>query len=723
MIYAHTKENSLKEEWQPLKKHLENVAKLSETNCSKFSAGEWGYVLGMLHDVGKYNPDFQKYLETGIGRIDHSTPAAKLVTNIYEPKYAQILAYIIAGHHAGLSNFYDESNSSLKNRLSKEAFVAPVPEYFQPKQLDFPFELKQRSDMYKLFFFVKMLFSSLVDADFIDTELFMDINRAINRKRNYNIEKLSYKINNYINRFADIKIEDLNKKQRIVYNSRQKALKGCITTASMPRGIFSLTAPTGAGKTISSMAFALNHAVINNLDRIIYIIPYTTIIDQTAKQFKKIFGRRYVLEQHSNFDVQKEKRLSERTIHYLRLSQENWDMPIIVTTNVQFFESLFSNKVSKCRKLHNVVNSVLVFDEVQILPPEFVRPCTLVIKELVEQYNCSAVLCTATQPTFTNNNITQLQNVHEIIPDTEDIFNKLNRVSVTYDEFESVNTLSDKLSSYDQVLCIVNTRKLAQEVHDSLHKGANFHLSTFMCQKHRMEVLKNIKRRLKTGRPCRVVSTQLIEAGVDIDFPVVYRMIAGVDSLSQAAGRCNREGKLEKGDFHIFTLLNGDNTPKNLRGAISIAKKLLHIKNVDKILSLETIENYFNDFFWIKGKNGLDRKNIIKMINNATGKFQFKEVAEKFKLIPRNSYSIIVPYDDAAKRLINILKYRITNKQPHTKILRLLQPYTISIYEKEYYALIEQGKLYNILDTYDILYEKAYHKKYGLTFEDLPIIV
>ena len=723
VIYAHTKENRPKQEWQTIEDHLKNVAGLAEDICSKFSPAEWGYVLGMLHDVGKYNPDFQKYLETGVGKIDHSTPAAKLADTLYEPKYALVLAYILAGHHAGLADFYNDSDSSLKNRLSKDVFNAPTPESFQLKELRFPFELQQKSDMPKLFFFIKMLFSALVDSDFIDTELFMDPDRSSDRKRHYNIQKLNHKLHKYIEKFAEINVEHLSQKQKNVNEVRQRTLQGCLDTSNSPRGLFSLTAPTGAGKTISSMAFALNHAAINNMDRIIYVIPYTTIIDQTAKQFKKIFGRRYVLEHHSNFDVQKEKHLSEHTIHYLKLSQENWDMPIIVTTNVQFFESLFANKTSKCRKLHNIVNSVIVFDEVQILPPGFVRPCTLAIKELVDQYNCSAVLCTATQPTFTSHDVTKLYNVREMVPDTQDTFTKLDRVSINIAEFESTEGLTDKLSSYDQVLCIVNTRKLAHEVYDNLHGGNNFHLSTFMCPQHRMSVIKNIKKRLKTKKPCRVVSTQLIEAGVDIDFPVVYRMIAGIDSLSQAAGRCNREGKLEKGEFCIFTLWKGDNTPKSLKSAVSIAKKLLYAKDASTILSLETIENYFDDFFWLKGENGLDKREIIKMISNDTGRFQFKTIAENFRLITQNTYSLIVPYDNVAKRLINVLKYKINNKQPHIKLLRLLQPYVISVYEKEYNKLANQGKLYNITSTYSILHNRAYSERYGLVLNDDSAII
>lgn len=308
--------------------------------------------------------------------------------------------------------------------------------------------------------------------------------------------------------------------------------------------------PTGGGKTVASLAFALKHAVEHNMDRVIYVIPYTSIIEQNAQIFREILGDDNVLENHCNVDYE-----GTEEFRPMQLASENWDKPVVVTTNVQFFESLFSNKSSKCRKLHNIANSVIIFDEAQMLPIDYLTPCLSMIQELVENYGTSVVLCTATQPALDDFFVSKEQIV-ELCPRLGEQFRFFERV--TYQNIGSISKegITELLAKEQSVLCIVNTRKDAQELYHSLQGGGVYHLSTSMYPKHRKRVLKCVKERLSTKKKCILISTSLVEAGVDLDFSCVYREIAGIDSMIQAAGRCNREGKrtVEESKVYIFEL-------------------------------------------------------------------------------------------------------------------------------------------------------------------------
>ena len=348
--------------------------------------------------------------------------------------------------------------------------------------------------------------------------------------------------------------EDNARYNEPINRRRRKILQECISSGSnTTENLMSLTVPTGGGKTIASMAFALNNAIKNGRQRIIYVIPYTSIIEQNAKVFAGIFGGENVVEHYSSAEYD-DTDSEEGNIK--RLATENWDAPIIVTTNVQFFESLFSNRTSKCRKLHNIANSVIIFDEMQIIPEGFLKPCLKSIEQLTKQYNCTAVICTATQPSLEK--FFERQVINEICSEVENNYDFFRRTTITVLERKlTKEEMSERLKNNSKVLCIVNKKKSANEIFEMLKDEENtFCLTTNLCSVHRSKILQQIKSCLEENKSCRVISTSLVEAGVDLDFPCVYREKAGLDNIIQSAGRCNREGKFSKEDSltFVFTL-------------------------------------------------------------------------------------------------------------------------------------------------------------------------
>lgn len=699
--YAHKKIINNNVIYQSLKDHLINTAKITEMYYSGI-APNWGYIVGLYHDIGKGTEEFQNRLINEEGVVDHSTIGAQYIYNLYNnhPEagdlYALILASVIAGHHSGLLDYTSADNPSLEKRLRKEIKRVDLTKIIKEEKLDlrFPFEIKNNSDLYKIYIFTKMLYSALVDADSIETESFMNEDKAKIRNRKRNLDKLKEKFNKYIRKFTD--------KSGINY-WRHKILNSCLKAANNSPGLYSLTAPTGIGKTISSMAFAINHACKHKKDRIIYVVPYTTIIEQNAEVFRKIFRRPNVIQHHSLYDVFEEKKLSDKTKTYLQLITENWDAPIIVTTNVQFFESFYHHKRSKLRKLHNITNSVIIFDEVQALPPAFLKPCAKVIEELVEQYKCTILLCTATQPIM-DNKILGLKKVNEIVDNPKILFEKLNRIKVTNLGKIEDGELITRLEQHKQVMCIVHTRKLANQLYKQLQGKNIYHLSTLMCPKHRQEVLRRIRIALNMGRECKVITTQLVEAGVDIDFPVVYRIIDRLDSAVQAAGRCNRHSKLRYGEFFLFSL---GKPPKSFSSAASISTNIL---KDEKELSIDTINEFFSKYFWVKS-NRLDVKNILQDIY-AGYKFPFETISHKMRLIGDSQKSVLIPYNETARKTIHKLSFAIKHELSLRKIFKVLQYFTVNIYEKEYNKLVEEGKI--IVDEFAVLKDGVYKKDVGL---------
>ncbi|HII79853.1 MAG TPA: CRISPR-associated endonuclease Cas3'', partial [Methanosarcina sp.] len=471
MYYAHSTDKQDKSDWQPLKDHLENVADIASGFSREFSAEQFGYASGLLHDIGKYSPEFQKRLDGTNIRVDHSTAGAKEVRIIYGPFQSRILEYIITGHHGGLLN-YGSKECGLEERLLRPF----LPDYSAYKsEILVPDLNKVRPSLtpvnnkmgFAISFYTRMLFSCLVDADFLDTERFLSPDKSSLRGQYEPFNELFTKFDIYMKtKLSTAEVKSINRYRREIYEQ-------CIEKAELPPQMFSLTVPTGGGKTLSSMAFALNHLKKHNLNRILYVIPYTSIIEQNADVFREIFGTQNVLEHHSNYDPKNEKsENTDTTQEKLKLSSENWDIPIVVTTNVQFFESLFSNRVSRCRKLHNLAKSVIILDEAQMLPTGFLKPCLAALSELVVNYGSTVVICTATQPNL-NGLLDESVNPIEIIRSPHELYEVFRRVHVADLGDISDSDLSARLNKHKQVLCIVNMRKHAQNLYEQLSKSDN----------------------------------------------------------------------------------------------------------------------------------------------------------------------------------------------------------------------------------------------------------
>lgn len=461
------------------------------------------------------------------------------------------------------------------------------------------------------------------------------------------------------------------------------------------------------------MAFALHHAAAHDLKRIIYVIPFTTIIEQNAKVFKGIFGEEHVLEHHSNFDWEGKKRedLDNRTnsaLAKLKLAAENWDIPIVVTTNVQFFESLFANRSSRCRKLHNIAKSVIIFDEAQMLPREYMRPAMAAVWELVTNYGASAVFCTATQPGL-ERFLPEETRVEELAPNPQELFDFYKRVEV-----KNLGTLPDedllaRLNAHEQALCIVNTRRHASGLFSGLQGEGNFHLSTLMCPAHRRAKLAEIEERLKSKQTCRVVSTTVMEAGIDLDFPVGYRALTGLDSINQAAGRVNREMTRGVSEMFVFEPKSGfiKRTPSFLRQTAEVARMVLR-DHANAPISIPAIEAFFGRLYDLQDPNiSFDYKRIMECFESQEGRFSFEKAAREFQIIEDPTETVIIPYNKEAERLIEELKY--TDYPFHT--LRKLQPYTVSIFEGEFDKLSSKGVISTIDDTYHFL-DPSHFKEY-----------
>ena len=680
IFYAHSLEGLPPDKWHLLDEHLKGTAELAKSFADAFGSGEWGYLAGLWHDIGKYSEDFQNmllasadaHIETKPGRVDHSTAGALHSTEKFK-KAGRIFSYLIAGHHAGLADWQtaEAGNKSLIQRLQnddllKKAFASNIPH--EITEQSFPKQKFRTSEGHALW--IRMLYSCLVDADFLDTEAFLDPDKSKARKGYQSLNELLPLFETYMER------KQAGADDTTVNKQRTEILRQCIAKSSHKPAIFTLTVPTGGGKTLSSMAFALHHAAKHGKRRIIYVIPYTSIIEQTADQFRQIFNDA-VVEHHSNVDVSDEGHETTKS----RLACENWDAPVIVTTSVQFFDSLFANRSSRCRKLHNIVHSIVVLDEVQLLPPEYLKPILYAIKELLQNYGVTFVLSTATQPAFGEHKSADyhfegLGNTIEIIGDPISLHEAFRRVEVRVPDDPITpctwEDLAAELTQYPSVLCIVNRRDDCRTLYELMPEGT-FHLSALMCGAHRSKVIADIKQRLEDKLPIRVISTQLVEAGVDLDFPVVYRALSGLDSIAQAAGRCNREGLLEQGNVVVF-VPPSKIPPGYLRQAAEIGRRLLSDKAGD-LLSPERFKQFFRELYWLQGDN-LDKQNILKDLAPDSGlRFSFYTAAKKFKLIDDKRYAPVIVRYAEGEMLIGLLK----KKGPERWLMRRLQRYVVNL--------------------------------------------
>jgi CRISPR-associated endonuclease/helicase Cas3/CRISPR-associated endonuclease Cas3-HD len=703
MYYAHSTKNPDKSDWQPLKTHLTKVAALSRDFAQVFNAGDLAYTSGLFHDLGKYSREFQNRLEGNKTAVDHSTAGAIEATRLFKnDQYAAglMFAYLVAGHHGGLLN-YGSAEGGLCERLQKEK----LPDYsayhneisFDTQKVG-PFKLRPlpHKTGFSVSFFTRMLYSCLVDADSLDTENFSSPERSSTRKKYESFEILNKKFETHMQKINS------GAEDSLINRERKNIFEQCVQAGSFPPGIFSLTVPTGGGKTLSSMAFALEHLKKNNLQRIFYVIPYTSIIEQNAEVFRNIFGGQNVLEHHSNFDpATVDTGDLDTGKDSLRLATENWDMPIVVTTNVQFFESLFSNKRSRCRKLHNLAKSVIILDEAQMLPTGYLFPCLAALSELVRNYGATVVICTATQPRL-GDLLDEKARPREIMQSPDRLYETFKRVNVTNLGPLSDAELSSRLKKHEQVLCIVNTRNHAKKLYDAIKDSGNcYHLSARMCPVHRRKTIADIKTRLREGKDCRVISTQLIEAGVDIDFPVVYRTMTGIDSVAQAAGRCNREGKLpEKGEVYIFKSTESYGKATSWQSLVAEIGEMTLTESNDP-LSLPTVADYFRRLYHYKEDDGLDEKKILRQLEERSGElaFPFEDIADEFQIIEEGTKDLIIPYDKHATDTIAKLR---TAEFPW-KFVRELQGYSVSIYPNEFRDMERMNLIETIGDRFYVL--------------------
>jgi CRISPR-associated endonuclease/helicase Cas3 len=742
MLFAHSIQGQVRNAWQPLAEHLQKVSRLASLRAEKFGAGRLGAVVGLLHDLGKYSREFQDYIAGSGASVDHATAGAQEVVRLLSSTgkdriVALIAAYCIAGHHSGLPNWSGER--PLSERLRKEVSeLDPIwHEELSAETVDlFPtgFEWLKEKEIFafQLAMFGRMLFSCLVDADFRDTECFYVDAEGELVDRDW--PALSTIVSSLIARFDAHMARIAAAASGAPLGSRRAGILAYARSkAALPRGMFTLDVPTGGGKTLASLGFALDHARAHGMDRIIYGIPFTSIIEQTAAIFRDVLGDNIVLEHHSAIEDERQGRTRENEegepdlAAKMRLAMEDWAAPVVVTTNVQLFESLFANRTSRCRKLHNLVNSVIILDEAQTIPLPLLRPCVAALDELVRNYGCSVVLCTATQPALAAPRFKggfNLSKDRELAPDPEKLAEELQRVRLLHGGAMNDGALVDALARTEQGLVIVNSRKHAL----ALYRAAEatgleglVHLTTRHYAAHRREILAKVRQALKDKAPCRLIATSLIEAGVDVDFPKGWRAEAGLDQIAQAAGRINREGLRSPEDSTLTVFRASDYPPPpEIKKLADDMSRMMH-KHTN-LFSPAAIEDYFGEVYWRLDAN-LDRHRILEkfMVGRGEADFAYRDVAEKFRMIESGMVPVIVPGDDNASELIEKLSIP---QIPSGAIARALQPYIVQVPPKARARLIACGRAMFAaeklrLDQFAVLTDpQLYRRDVGLVWED-----
>lgn len=762
MYLAHTQ--NINGEVHILKDHLiktgEQAAESAEeSNPELKEDADWA---GKLHDIGKYRDFFQEYLigkRPGGEDTHHAVYGAGLAL---ERGWVH-LAFAIAGHHAGLHDL-----SQLKELIYKPVYnmkdnLVVLKAKFEeelgkiPEKLNMPFISKCGSNRLKVEFATRMLFSMLVDADFLDTETHYQA------KPRTAIPRLN--ANNLLTKLQTAKeqktfLAQASNKDAELLNLRNSIYQQCLKAAEKDLGFFSLTVPTGGGKTLSGMAFALQHAAIHKLRRIIVVIPYLSIIEQNATEYRQIFDptrQGIVIENHSSVviptEIAEEKEKTEaKQRSPLVLAAENWDAPIIVTTSVQFIESLFSSRPSRCRKLHNIANSVILFDEVQTLPPHLLNPLLSVWRELKENYRVTFVFSSATQPAFSEQyNLKsgfKKGEIQEVIENPVTLFQKLRRVNfeLLQQETTTWSELADEIGQQNQVLCVLNTRNQAFSLWNELQKrlGKNddslFHLSSAMCAEHRLDTIgeikepnyKSIRWRLKNGLKCIVISTQLVEAGVDLDFPVLFRAMGPLDSIVQAAGRCNRENCLTDAQGNkilgrvVVFRPQEDVVPPGIYKTATQQTAILLNRVTSK--DLATNPNLFSNYFTrLYGSTQTDyTKAGENTIQQDRESFNFRSVSQKVRVIDDSGISVIVPYDNSLE-IVEQIRNRpqlVDTPQLSRSDLRRLQRFMVNIREKNFSALKKMGQIQLLLPNTKIelyvLNQASYHPQLGVLVQQRP---
>ncbi|AEG94582.1 CRISPR-associated helicase/endonuclease Cas3 [Ramlibacter tataouinensis] len=734
-FFAHSSPDGDRSRWQPLVEHLRSAGDLAAQRATIFGAEAAARVQGELHDLGKYTDAFQRRLAGDARSVDHSTWGAKVAVERYKAA-GQLLAYGIAGHHAGLANGQGEGErTALATRLLDSELEPLHPVWEQeirlPAELALPrLKAHPQRKQFQHAFFTRMLFSCLVDADFIDTErYYLELSGKVPARTGAypSLETLRAQLNAYLQGLP---------REGDVNPVRTRILDHVRSMSECTPGLFSLTVPTGGGKTLASLAFALDHAIRHGLRRVIFVIPFTSVVEQNAAVFRRALGTLgdiAVLEHHSAFVEQpppREDPEKYQSFKKLRLAMENWDAPIVVTTAVQFFESLFAARPSQCRKLHNTAGSVVVIDEAQTMPLKLLRPCVAAIDELARNYRSSVVLCTATQPALEaprfegglDNN-----EVRELAPDPPRLYKELERVRVRHVGTLDDAALAGHLRTRDQVLCIVNNRRHARAMYQAIIDlpGAR-HLSTLMCAKHRSQVLEEIRGLLEARQPCRLVATSLIEAGVDVDFSTVLRAEAGLDSIAQAAGRCNREGRRssETSEVLVFATANEDwAPPAELKQYAQAAREVLRRHEQDP-LGPQAIAEYFRLLYWQQGSDALDAHNLMGLLRESRlDSLPMETLATKFQMIDNVQMPVIVPYNDEAREALAALRFA-EPKGGIGGLARKLQPYLVQLPRQGFHALRDAGAVQPVAaqkwgeQFMELVHEDLYDLRFGLDWRN-----
>jgi len=682
--------------WQKLSEHLQNVASLAAGFANSFGMSPEARLAGLLHDLGKYSERFQFRLrDPSIHGINHWSMGALRAWQLHSLE----AAFAIEGHHTGIPALLvdDLPNGleSLKNRLLRlsesdsyeingfpESLADLLSRYeVENPKITIPENALAACD-FRTAFKVRMLFSALVDADYLDTESHFSPDLAKKRRSS----ELSP------HQALEVLLEAIRSKTTTgaVNTVRQRLLQNCLDSAHKPQGVFTLTAPTGSGKTLSSLAFALAHAAEHNLRRVIVVIPFTSIIEQTAQVYRSIFapvfGSGYVLEHHSASNPESPETSQERIRN--RLAVENWDAPLVVTTSVQFFESLFSHKPAPCRKLHNIAESVVLFDEVQTLPLRLVPSLLSALNLLTKECAASVVFGSATQPAFLSASraIEGGWSPAEINSQSDDMARALIRTRIsTSSEKKSWPTVADTIAAENQILCIVNLKRHAEELFRLIDGCAGaFHLSTNLCPEHRRQKLTAIRECLVRGEPCRLISTQLIEAGVDLDFPKVFRSIAPLESIVQSAGRCNREGRsIVPGDVLVFTPADHGLPSGSYSQATAVTTAFLDENPDIDLHSPHTYAKYFSRLYGTLGPAEKNEDPVFK----ASARLNFPEASRSCRLIAEGTKSVAVRYQ-AGEELIKKMRLE---KHLERSEWRTLQYFSVSFYESAFQKSLARG--------------------------------
>lgn len=679
---------------QSLTDHLDGTMRLAESFGAGMGLGAEAGLLGKIHDEGKDTAAFQDYIHgRKHRRVDHSTAGAKSFLENGHIGWLQLIGgFGVAGHHAGIPDLGSKvdcaGTSTLNGRMKK-----CIPSIRHPQRylidstcldVDYLNTFIENRNALDVMMLTRMLFSCLVDADFLDTEAFMN-NQPVRKNEFSSLKEIAAMF------WSRLEEDGYFRPKNALNEKRCEILHTCMRKGEGKQGLYSLTVPTGGGKTISSMAFAVKQAMKWQKERIIYVIPYLSIIEQTADVFRALLGNHAVLESHSqvDYDSLPEEGSEEagRVAERMKLAAENWDAPVVITTNEQFFESLYANKTSRCRKLHNIANSVIILDEAQMMPVDFLKPCLHALEQLVHYYGCTVVLCSATQPELGR----YLQkDPTEIMENVGELFQFFKRVTFDIDGETDYAEIAKKLDECEQVLCIASTKKEAEKIVELLD-GEAMYLSTNLCPAHRREIIREMKTRLQDGKPCRVVSTSIISVGVDIDFPVVYLQYTGLDSLIQGAGRCNREGRqsLQKSRAHIFWTKESKKS-LFMRKEKQVTDMVRKKYNAEEMTEPSAIRTYFEN--WYQSNEGnLDYREIEKLAQSLS----FAEIGKRFHLINDSTKSVFIPFDEKARNIKEQLMMGNRSRQ----LMRAAGAYMINVrYSKaqgqsDFMKLLTQGQI------------------------------